>query len=111
MYTLWISLMLGVFSSSGAVVCCPRRVVESTRAVDGIALAFAIVILAVGLLALIGAVLLALGRLTGGSIAIGVATALSALSPFTWITGVALLGCFAWTQWFRRRGATAIAGI
>jgi hypothetical protein len=111
MYTLWISLMLPVFSSSGAIVCCPRRVVESTRSVDGIALAFAILILAVGLLALIGALLLALGRLTSGSVAIGVATALSAFSPFTWIIALVLLACFVWTQWFRRRAAVAMAGI
>jgi hypothetical protein len=105
MYTLLVSLMIPVSSSFEAVVCCPRRVIESTREVDGPSLAFVIIMLSAGLLAVIGALLLALGRLTGASVTVGVATALSAFSPFTWITGLALLACFVWTQWFRRRPA------
>jgi hypothetical protein len=109
MYTLWVSLMIPVFSSSEAVICCPRRVLESETEVDRTALAFAIAILAVAVLSLVAAVLLALGRLTGASVTLGVATVVAAFSPFTWITGLALLGCFVWTQWFRRRRAGVTA--
>jgi hypothetical protein len=110
MFNLWISLMLPVFSSSMAVSCCPRRVIESSSEVDGTALVFAIVVLAVGLLSLAAAVLLALGRLTGASVTLGVATVLAAFTPFSWIIALVLLACFVWTQWFRRRGAAMMAG-
>jgi len=110
MFNLWISLMLPVFSSSMAVSCCPRRVIESSTEVDRTALVFAIVVLAVALLSLAAAVLLALGRLTGASVTLGVATVLAAFTPFSWIIALVLLACFVWTQWFRRRGAAMAAG-
>jgi hypothetical protein len=100
---LWASLSIPVSSSGERVVCCPRRVVESASETDGIALVVALILLASALLALVSSLLLALGRLTGASVTLGIAAALSAVLPPAWVVALALIACFAWTQWFRRR--------
>jgi hypothetical protein len=108
MFTLWASLSIPVSFSGGAEVCCPRRVIESTSQVDVTSLVLALILVASALLAMISSFLLALGRLTGASVTLGIAAALGALQPFTWVAALALIGCFAWTQWFRRRQVAVV---
>jgi hypothetical protein len=110
MFTLWASLTIPVFSSGSVMVCCPRRVIESSTRMDTASLVFAILLLASALLALMSSLLLALGRLTAASVTLGIAAALGALQPLTWLVAVALIGCFAWTQWYRRRPMAVAPG-
>jgi hypothetical protein len=104
---LWVAAMSPVGSGSGAMVCCPRRVIESSHQVDPFSMTLALAILGAALLALTSALLLAMGRLTAGSITLGVATVLAAVPPITWVAALLLVVAFAWAQWDRRRALAA----
>lgn len=110
LFSLYVTLMTPVFSSGSVEVCCPRRVLESSREVDAASLFFAWAMVGVVLLSMTAALLLALGRLNGGSIVLGVAAVVAMFTPLTWLAAIALLACFAWTRWHARSAAPAPAG-
>jgi hypothetical protein len=104
-------LALGAFVGGGATVevCCPRQVIEEgTTAVETGMLIWALLILSVGVLAIVGAVFLFRGRLRlGAGIALAAAP-LALLTPVHVFAAGLLVGAGAWALGRARRAETPV---
>jgi hypothetical protein len=98
LFSLVSILSIPVQGCGGGVVCCPRRVIEETcTPVEG-ALLMVWASVAVAVLALVGAVLLARGRLWLGSGILVPAVPGVLFTPLNWVGAVALLAALIWVQ-------------